>query len=67
MHAKTCKLKHDKCRKTETYKYSGQNVGWNKGFKNVSQALIETIGMWFEEYKNFKKDAGEVISKFDYE
>lgn len=51
---KQCKMKHDLCRSTTDYKYSGQNLAMYQttGNVNLTKQIIHGIESWFDEYKN---------------
>lgn len=51
--ARTCVMKHDECRATTSYPYSGQNlayVGITSGYYEDDVSIKRMIAMWFEEY-----------------
>ncbi|XP_055384634.1 antigen 5 like allergen Cul n 1-like [Condylostylus longicornis] len=54
LNVKTCRHEHDKCRSTEKYHFSGQNLfRWysNMKPKNIKKILLSGITDWFDEYK----------------
>ncbi|KAM7349965.1 venom allergen-1-like [Cochliomyia hominivorax] len=54
---KQCEMKHDKCRNTDAFKYSGQNLAWMGffGLLNVAERLNEVVEMWYSEVKDSKQ------------
>ncbi|XP_005191013.1 antigen 5 like allergen Cul n 1-like [Musca domestica] len=53
-----CKMSHDKCRNTETFKYAGQNLAWRSywGKPNYSSLFGKSFDMWYNEVKDVKMD-----------
>lgn len=53
LNVKQCEMKHDACRNTEVFKYSGQNLAWSSyyGTPNVPKMLQFLIDMWYNEIK----------------
>ncbi|XP_073831640.1 uncharacterized protein [Musca autumnalis] len=51
-----CKMSHDKCRNTPTYKYSGQNLAWRSytGTPNKAKLIKAAINAWYSEFKDTK-------------
>ena len=58
-----CKMKHDKCRNTDAYQYSGQNLAVMGfyGEANNTARIGQAIEAWFDEKKDVKQ---EQIDKF---
>ncbi|XP_055606866.1 antigen 5 like allergen Cul n 1-like [Uranotaenia lowii] len=55
INAKQCVMKHDSCRNTVVYKYSGQNLasyGTTASTVNATAQLISMIGNWYKESAN---------------
>ncbi|XP_023302453.2 antigen 5 like allergen Cul n 1-like [Lucilia cuprina] len=54
---KQCKMAHDKCRNTDAFKYSGQNLAWMGyyGIPNDAQKLTQAVDMWYSEVKDSKQ------------
>lgn len=46
-----CAMAHDKCRNTDAFKYSGQNLGWRSfsGTPNYGSILQKLIDLWYNE------------------
>ncbi|XP_061388379.1 antigen 5 like allergen Cul n 1-like [Musca vetustissima] len=53
-----CKMAHDKCRNTETFKYAGQNLAWRSfwGQQSYSTLFQKSFAMWYDEVKDVKMD-----------
>ena len=54
---KQCKMAHDKCRNTDAFSYSGQNLAW-MGFSGPIEndsRLKQSVQMWFDEVKDSKQ------------
>ncbi|KNC32017.1 hypothetical protein FF38_10695 [Lucilia cuprina] len=51
---KQCKMQHDKCRNTDAFKYSGQNLVWVSyyDYPNDAERLKQYVDIWFSEVKN---------------
>ncbi|XP_037818674.1 antigen 5 like allergen Cul n 1-like [Lucilia sericata] len=51
---KQCKMQHDKCRNTDAFKYSGQNLVWVSyyDYPNDAERLKLYVDIWFSEVKN---------------
>ncbi|XP_061388583.1 antigen 5 like allergen Cul n 1-like [Musca vetustissima] len=49
-----CKMSHDKCRNTQKYKFSGQNLAWRSftGTPNKQELVKAAINAWYSEVKN---------------
>lgn len=61
MNSKQCNMKHDRCRNTDTFQTSGQNLAWSASSEpltpaEVRAAAINGISKWFNEYK-FTEDS----------
>lgn len=52
-----CKMAHDKCRNTDAFKYSGQNLAWFGFTGPVDHAakLKQSVENWFSEVKDTKQ------------
>lgn len=53
LNAVTCVYEHDQCRNTNTYIYSGQNIGqpsWIGPQPTIRTLVSEQINAWFDEY-----------------
>lgn len=58
-----CKMAHDKCRNTNKFKYSGQNLAW-MGFMGSTKdvdMLTKAVNMWYDEVKDSRM---EYINKY---
>ena len=56
LNTKQCNMKHDRCRNTDTYQTSGQNLAWQATSDPITPAeirigVINGISKWFNEYK----------------
>lgn len=56
MNSKQCEMKHDRCRNTDKYQTSGQNLAWSSNSEPLSPeeirfAIINGITKWFIEYQ----------------
>ncbi|XP_014101221.2 venom allergen-1 [Bactrocera oleae] len=51
---KQCQMRHDSCRNTQTFKYSGQNLARSSynGTPNIRNLLQTLINMWYNEIKD---------------
>ncbi|XP_055390463.1 antigen 5 like allergen Cul n 1-like [Condylostylus longicornis] len=50
----TCKFEHDKCRNTNNFRQSGQNLYYmwsTKSNVNISSVVLNGLKSWFDEYK----------------
>ncbi|XP_065365390.1 antigen 5 like allergen Cul n 1-like [Calliphora vicina] len=54
---KQCKMQHDKCRNTDKFQYSGQNLAVMGFYGEVNNTarITQSIGLWFEEEKYTKQ------------
>lgn len=51
LNVRQCRMKHDKCRNTDTFRYVGQNLGWqpfsgNPDYNNLFQHIMSK---WYAE------------------
>ncbi|CAO1441344.1 unnamed protein product [Diamesa hyperborea] len=56
LNTKQCNMKHDRCRNTDKFQTSGQNLAWSANSEPLTQtdvrnAIINGISRWFMEYK----------------
>lgn len=53
-----CKMTHDKCRNTDTFLYSGQNLALRSysGTPNYSSLFEKGLSMWYDEVSDTKMD-----------
>ncbi|XP_005186051.2 antigen 5 like allergen Cul n 1-like [Musca domestica] len=53
-----CDLKHDRCRNTDDFKYSGQNIAWlgYHGTANDASLLEKAVDFWYSEVADSKMD-----------
>lgn len=56
LNTKQCNMKHDRCRNTDKFPTSGQNLAWSSNSEaqtptDVRNAIINGISRWFMEYK----------------
>lgn len=58
LNVRQCKMAHDKCRNTDNFKYSGQNLAWRRysGTPNYGNMLQKSMDMWYDEVSNTKMD-----------
>ncbi|XP_073835068.1 venom allergen-1-like [Musca autumnalis] len=58
-----CDIKHDRCRNTDAFKYSGQNIAWlgYHGASNDEALLQKAVDYWYSEVKDSKM---EYINKY---
>lgn len=52
---KQCAMRHDACRNTAAFKYSGQNLaymGWSGTTRTVQEVALSSVEMWYNEYKD---------------
>ncbi|XP_061397349.1 antigen 5 like allergen Cul n 1-like [Musca vetustissima] len=51
-----CKMSHDKCRNTQKFKFSGQNLAWRSftGTPNFQELTRASINAWYSEFKDTK-------------
>ncbi|XP_075156022.1 venom allergen-1-like [Haematobia irritans] len=49
-----CKMLHDKCRNTDSFKYAGQNLAWRSYSGTPNYVELAKIGMdmWYDEVKD---------------
>uniref|UniRef100_A0A0A1XQD0 Venom allergen-1 n=1 Tax=Zeugodacus cucurbitae TaxID=28588 RepID=A0A0A1XQD0_ZEUCU len=54
LNVKQCQMKHDACRNTKAFKFSGQNLAWSSyyGTPNIPDMLRKFINMWYNEIKD---------------
>ncbi|CAD7083421.1 unnamed protein product [Hermetia illucens] len=54
LNVKQCAMKHDACRNTDRFKWSGQNLAWYWSIPaaTVDKAINNGIESWFNEYKD---------------
>uniref|UniRef100_A0A336LXT6 CSON007711 protein n=1 Tax=Culicoides sonorensis TaxID=179676 RepID=A0A336LXT6_CULSO len=69
-HANHCVFEHDKCRVTEKYPKSGQNLGlklYSREFNDIIQIIEELCAEWFEEY-NFvpKHERKDIVTQYKH-
>uniref|UniRef100_A0A1I8MUB2 Venom allergen-1 n=1 Tax=Musca domestica TaxID=7370 RepID=A0A1I8MUB2_MUSDO len=52
-----CKMNHDKCRNTQRFKFSGQNLAWKSyyGRPNRAELIKAVINAWYSEVKSTKR------------
>lgn len=57
LNVKQCEMAHDKCRNTDAFKYSGQNLAWLSfsGDFNHADILNRVVEMWYSEVKYSKQ------------
>lgn len=55
---KQCAMVHDKCRNTDTFRYSGQNLAWMGyfGTPNNVAMMTQALDMWYSEVENSKME-----------
>lgn len=53
-----CKIAHDKCRNTDTFLYSGQNLALSSysGTPNYNNLFNVGLTMWYKEVNDTKMD-----------
>ena len=54
-HARLCDFKHDLCRKTKEFPYSGQNLAYDaisNRYPDPPSTLKKQITRWFQEFKD---------------
>ncbi|XP_058974987.1 antigen 5 like allergen Cul n 1-like [Musca domestica] len=53
-----CKMNHDKCRNTEAFIYSGQNLAWRSYWRpaNIARLFSNSFALWYNEVKDVKMD-----------
>ncbi|XP_061388585.1 antigen 5 like allergen Cul n 1-like [Musca vetustissima] len=58
-----CDMKHDRCRNTDAFKYSGQNIAWlgYHGQANNAGLLEKAVDFWYSEVADSKM---EYINKY---
>lgn len=54
LNVKQCVMKHDACRNTDRFKWSGQNLAWRWGrpAPSAEASIVGGIDSWFNEYKD---------------
>ncbi|XP_075157840.1 venom allergen-1-like [Haematobia irritans] len=54
LNVRQCKMLHDKCRNTNTFHYSGQNLAWRSysGSPNYHELAKICMDMWYDEVKD---------------
>ncbi|XP_075155089.1 venom allergen-1-like [Haematobia irritans] len=63
LNVRQCSMRHDMCRNTGSFKYSGQNLAWRGffGVANHTDMLTKTVNLWYSEVKHSKMS---YINKF---
>uniref|UniRef100_A0A1I8PZV0 SCP domain-containing protein n=2 Tax=Stomoxys calcitrans TaxID=35570 RepID=A0A1I8PZV0_STOCA len=58
LNVRQCKMSHDSCRNTDSFKHSGQNLAWMKysGSLNAKKLLDKAVNMWYNEVKYSKME-----------
>ncbi|XP_013105475.2 antigen 5 like allergen Cul n 1-like [Stomoxys calcitrans] len=58
LNVRQCKMAHDKCRNTATFKYSGQNLAWRSysGSPNYQELAKIGMDMWYDEVAHMNMD-----------
>ncbi|XP_065365201.1 antigen 5 like allergen Cul n 1-like [Calliphora vicina] len=54
---KQCKMQHDKCRNTDAFKFSGQNLAYISFYDtaNDTEKMHQFVDIWFSEVQNTKQ------------
>ncbi|XP_028894690.2 antigen 5 like allergen Cul n 1-like [Zeugodacus cucurbitae] len=63
LNVKQCQMKHDACRNTDAFKYSGQNLAWITFYNtpNATKLSLQSVDMWYDEIDDTKM---EYINKY---
>lgn len=63
-------LKHDKCRATDKYPKSGQNLAlklYSRPYDNMEKMIREMCAEWFEEYKLIpKQKIRDIVNQYEH-
>ncbi|CAG9807637.1 unnamed protein product [Chironomus riparius] len=54
LNVRQCEMKHDHCRSTDNYPYTGQNLAETTIYSiypNINTIIVYNINAWFDEYK----------------
>lgn len=46
-----CIYGHDKCRNTENFRWSGQNIAWSKNYPRDNYHIDSMIDAWWDEFQ----------------
>lgn len=68
LNTKQCQLKHDACRNTAQFSFSGQNLGsLGKSNSHYDPAVVvnNTVNSWFNEYSNALQSDIDLLSKIN--
>lgn len=58
LNVKQCAIAHDKCRNTNAFSYSGQNLAWMGyfGTPNNPSMLTQAVDLWYSEVADSKME-----------
>ncbi|TDG40355.1 hypothetical protein AWZ03_013220 [Drosophila navojoa] len=57
LNVRSCEMRHDACRKTDSFDWAGQNLAWIGYFDplNTTASAISGVDMWYNEVSNAKQ------------